>query len=77
MELDKAVKVPGRELREIAAGVRRDLDRPILRDESIVEDVPERPICGFEAFNEQDGENYRCELPAHGQKVKHGNWRKL
>src|ERR1017187_10033745 len=36
--------------------------------ESTSEDVS----CGFEAYNDQDGETYRCCLPAHGSKVKHG-----
>jgi len=43
--------------------------------ESVI-DRPDRPICGFEAYNSEDGETYRCELPAHGPKVKHGAWRK-
>ena len=34
-------------------------------------------LCGFESWNEQDGENYRCMLPTHGSKVKHGCWRKV
>ncbi len=38
---------------------------------------PDKPLCGFESWNEQDGENYRCMLPAHGPKVKHGCWRKI
>jgi len=31
-------------------------------------------VCGWETYNDVDGENYRCGLPAHGAKVKHGNW---
>ena len=41
------------------------------------EDQPDVPVCGFETFNGEDGENYRCQLPAHGIKVKHGKWLKV
>jgi hypothetical protein len=34
-------------------------------------------ICGMESFNDGDGEVYRCCLPPHGPKVKHGAWMKL
>ena len=30
--------------------------------------------CGFESFNGDDGESYRCGLPVHGPKIKHGAW---
>lgn len=35
------------------------------------------PICGFQAYNENDGETYRCRLPVHGPKIKHGVWEKI
>ena len=41
------------------------------------EDRAEIPICGFEAYNDQDGETYTCGLDAHGPKVKHGRWIKI
>jgi len=41
------------------------------------EDHPLKPECGFESYNETDGETYRCTLPAHGIKVKHGGWVKV
>lgn len=40
-------------------------------------DEPDKTLCGFESWNELDGENYRCMLPVHGPKVKHGCWRKI
>jgi len=49
---------------------------PDTAAESVI-DRPDRPVCGFEAYNSDDGETYRCELSAHGYKVKHGAWRKL
>jgi hypothetical protein len=36
--------------------------------------APVRTVCGFKAYNEIDGEDYTCGLPAHDWKVKHGNW---
>ncbi len=41
------------------------------------EDRPDKPICGFESYNQDDGEWYSCQLDAHGSKVKHGDWKKL
>jgi hypothetical protein len=31
-------------------------------------------VCGFSAYNESDGETYKCGLPVHPEKVKHGSW---
>lgn len=36
----------------------------------------EQDLCGHKAFNEIDGEDYICCLPAHSSKVKHGAWLK-
>lgn len=55
---------------------------PIVRHEagnrsgSRADDVG-RAECGFVAYNDQDGETYRCCLAAHGPKIKHGNWAKI
>lgn len=50
---------------------------PDFDDEELTGDEPAKPICGAETWNELDGENYRCMLPVHGPKVKHGCWRKI
>lgn len=55
----------GEQLGEGADGDEEAIDRPGKR------------FCRYESWNEQDGENYRCMLPVHGPKVKHGCWRKL
>lgn len=40
----------------------------------IMSSTPVRTICGFKAYNDIDGEDYTCGLPAHDWKVKHSNW---
>jgi len=49
-----------REVEDILRGVRKN--------------APEPEYCTHEQYNEVDGEDYRCGLPEHGMKVKHGNW---
>jgi hypothetical protein len=34
-------------------------------------------LCGFNSYNDVDGENYICGLEKHGPKVKHGGWIKV
>lgn len=63
---------------KVEAVARRE-PRP-LAIESLVDNerlVVKTLICGFEAYNDGDGETYRCGLPKHGSKVKHGNWGKI
>lgn len=43
-------------------------------DESLGGDEEAVEVCGFVAYNDNDGEWYTCGLPAHGPKVKHGAW---
>lgn len=34
-------------------------------------------LCGFQSYNETDGENYVCGKEKHDAKVKHGEWIKI
>ena len=34
----------------------------------------EEDLCGFQAHNEIDGEDYICGRPTHGPKQQHGGW---
>ena len=67
-------------------------DEPELSDEDIpsigkelmaireaVKDLPplDRPECGHEEWNDVLGETMRCCKEVHGNKVKHGDWRKV
>ena len=57
--------------------MRLDYPPPPDFEEDAIGNDPDKPLCGFESWNELDGENYRCMLPVHGPKVKHGCWRKI
>lgn len=37
----------------------------------------EPPVCGFKAYNEEQGETMACGLPKHGAGTKHGNWQEV
>lgn len=40
-------------------------------------DYAEVDLCGFQSYNDTDGENYVCGKEKHGPKVKHGDWIKV
>ena len=70
------VKRPGKPV------VRRKVEWPVEAvepgpDEVLGRDAQTVDLCGFVAYNEQDGENYRCCLSRHGVKQKHGGWVKV
>lgn len=81
----KAVKA-GNDVAKSSAvgdGARVGVDIQVLRDICagnipVAAVLPSGPIevdlCGFESYNETDGENYVCGKEKHGPKVKHGEW---
>ena len=54
--------------------VARDDDGNMTNVPILEHAVPAKPVCGFKAYNDQDGEDYTCGLPPHGPKIKHGSW---
>lgn len=73
-------KVNIQALRDICAGKLPDIETVIAKHEGIAEQTEYSPdphevdLCGFESYNEIDGENYVCGKEKHGPKVKHGEW---
>jgi hypothetical protein len=66
----------------VKSGLHAEPIHPAARRQSLESMVeafakPDKPPCGFLAFNDQDGESYRCCLPDHGVKVKHGAWERV
>ena len=67
--------VPAQRAAEVQATLsRRGIS---VRRASEIDEAPESTVCGFQAFNDQDGDTYRCGLAKHGPRVKHGNWAKV
>lgn len=80
LPVEKVAELPLSDRRAVALAALASAGSPkVVQPEPVapVVEVQAGEICGLEAYNDVNGENYRCCLPPHGPKVKHGAWLKL